>query len=244
MKQTIIIATANVTNRTESMNRYWSDVNKCETLSQDTIDELAARYQLTGNTECLNAIVKANLKFVISCAKQRQHLGLPLDDLVQEGNIGLLEAAKNYDPTRGVKFSSCAVQYIRKYINEALSDKGRMVRVPQNLLRGGYNSFADSMDAPLKGGDDENKTYGETFASDTKANDFDDTNDNALKVRYLLNKLGNDEKGKRKQKIVCLLWGIGTRPHTQYEIARMLGMCEERVRQINLECLQIMRKFA
>lgn len=243
MKQAIMITTANVTSRTEVTAMYFSEINAQKTMSQEQIDEAAALYQLTGSESALQSIINANLKLCVSFAKQRQNLGLSLDDLIQEANIGLIEAAKNYDPTRGVKFSSCAAQYIRKYLNEAISDKGRMVRLPQNLTRKGCTTFAESMDAPLKG-DDENKTYGETFASESKADCNTESSDLSLKVKYLLSKLGTDKKGIQKQEIMCLLFGIGCREHSQFEVSRKFGMCEERVRQIKLECLKLMKELA
>lgn len=245
MKTTILISSASIANRSESMNIYWKDINATQkkNLSQEEIDVLAAQYHLTHDENALNAIIKANLKLVISFAKQYQNLGLTLDDLVQEGNLGLIEAAKKYDPTRGFKFSSCLAQYVRKHIHDALSDKGRIVRVPQNRLKEGYNTFHESMDNPLGNDNDGNKTFGDTFASDSKANEYDERNDTYIKIQYFLNKLGNDAKGKKKQQIICLLWGIGTRKHTQYELSRKFGCTEERIRQINEECLDLMRKF-
>lgn len=83
----------------------------------------------------INKLVEANLSFVVSIAKEYQYNWLPLDDLISEGNFWLIEAAKKFDPTRGFKFISYAVHWIRSYINAALYDKSRIINVPQNQLK-------------------------------------------------------------------------------------------------------------
>ena len=96
--------------------------------------ELAQRIK-EGDEEALNKLISGNLRFVISVAKQYQHTGIPLEDLINEGNIGLITAAKRFDATRGFKFISYAVWWIRQSILKAISEKSRRIRVPANKTR-------------------------------------------------------------------------------------------------------------
>ena len=109
------------------------DVSKEEMINAEQEVELAQRIK-NGDTEALNRLVKANLRFVISVAKQYQSTGLTLEDLINEGNLGLIEAAKRYDHTKGFKFISYAVWWIRQSILKAAADNSRTIRLPHNRL--------------------------------------------------------------------------------------------------------------
>ncbi|WP_337376557.1 RNA polymerase sigma factor RpoD/SigA [Prevotellamassilia timonensis] len=130
--------TVAITSRgSEALERYLQDISKEEMVSTDEEVELAKRIR-QGDKEALERLVKANLRFVVSVAKQYQGQGLELTDLINEGNVGLINAAMKFDETRGFKFISYAVWWVRQSILQALADKSRLVRLPLNQI--GYVS--------------------------------------------------------------------------------------------------------
>lgn len=135
-----------VTNReTPSLDKYLHEIGKVELISADEEVELARRIR-KGDQIALNKLIKANLRFVVSVSKQYQNQGLTLPDLINEGNLGLIKAAQRFDETRGFKFISYAVWWIRQSILQALAEQARIVRLPLNKI-GSINkinkAFAD-----------------------------------------------------------------------------------------------------
>jgi RNA polymerase primary sigma factor len=116
-----------------SLEKYLQDVKKYDLVTVEEEIELATRIQ-KGDKTALDQLVKANLRFVVSVSKQYQNQGLTLSDLINEGNIGLIEAATRFDATRGFKFISYAVWWIRQAIMQAISNNTRMIRLPVNKL--------------------------------------------------------------------------------------------------------------
>ena len=125
--------TQSVTARTQTVEDYLRDLGKLEMISPEEETELAGRIK-AGDEEAFRRLVEANLRFVVSVAKQYQNRGLDLTDLINEGNLGLMKAARKFDPTRGFKFISYAVWWIRQQILQALSDQGRLIRLPLNQV--------------------------------------------------------------------------------------------------------------
>ncbi len=113
------------------LNQYLTDVNRHELITPEDEKRLGALAR-QGDQEAIRALAKANLRFVISVAKKYQNRGVSLEDLIQEGNVGLVTAARKFDPEQGVKFISYAVWWIRQAILAALANQGRPVRVPLN----------------------------------------------------------------------------------------------------------------
>jgi RNA polymerase primary sigma factor len=126
--------TKQVTNReTASLDKYLQEIGKVELITADEEVELAQRIK-AGDQRALEKLTKANLRFVVSVAKQYQNQGLTLPDLINEGNLGLIKAARRFDETRGFKFISYAVWWIRQSILQALAEQSRIVRLPLNKI--------------------------------------------------------------------------------------------------------------
>ena len=124
----------NITTReNQSLEKYFQDVNRIEMITSEQEAELSIRIH-EGDQIALERLVSANLRFVVSVAKQYQNKNLTLNDLINEGNIGLIRAAEKFDHTRGFKFISYAVWWIRQSIMQAIAEKSRMVRMPLNRV--------------------------------------------------------------------------------------------------------------
>ena len=123
-----------ITNRSsEALDKYLVEIGRAPLISIDEEIELAQKIR-KGDQEALEKLTRANLRFVVSVAKQYQHQGLTLTDLIDEGNIGLIKAAQKFDETRGFKFISYAVWWIRQSILQAIAEQSRIVRLPLNQV--------------------------------------------------------------------------------------------------------------
>ncbi|MBO7226599.1 MAG: RNA polymerase sigma factor RpoD/SigA [Bacteroidales bacterium] len=126
--------THSITNRDiKSLDKYLQDICSEELLTPEEEVQLAQRIK-NGDQEALNRLTRSNLRFVVSVAKQYQNQGLSLPDLINEGNVGLIKAAQRFDETRGFKFISYAVWWIRQSILQAIAENSRIVRLPSNQL--------------------------------------------------------------------------------------------------------------
>lgn len=135
----------------QSLDYYFSEVSKIKLLTEQEEYELLQKVA-NGDKAALNDIVKANLRFVISVAKQFQNQGLSLEDLISDGNIGLVKAAERFDNSRGFKFISYAVWWIRQSIMQSISDNGKTIRLPnnQNLAINKINKTTNKLESKLE----------------------------------------------------------------------------------------------
>ena len=184
-----------VTNReTLSLDKYLHDIGKVELLSSEREVELAKRIR-KGDEKALQELIKGNLRFVVSVAKQYQNQGLSLPDLINEGNMGLIKAARRFDETRGFKFISYAVWWIRQSILQALAEQARLVRLPLNKIGSvnkvnrtyskleqefqrepTYEEVAGSLNAPVQAVEDAMKVSIHHISMDAPLRDEDENN--------------------------------------------------------------------
>ncbi len=135
--------TKSITTRDKSLDKYLQEIGREELVSVDDEVELAQRIK-NGDQKALDKLIRANLRFVVSVAKQYQNQGLSLPDLINEGNLGLIKAAQRFDETRGFKFISYAVWWIRQSILQALAEQSRIVRLPLNQV-GSLNKIGKAL---------------------------------------------------------------------------------------------------
>ena len=241
--------TKSITNReSASLDKYLQEIGREELVTPDEEVELAQRIR-KGDQEALEKLTRANLRFVVSVAKQYQNQGLSLPDLINEGNLGLIKAAEKFDETRGFKFISYAVWWIRQSILQALAEQSRIVRLPLNQV-GSLNKINKaltrkisdtlrvgsrhvSVDAPFVEGEDNSLL-------DVLPND-----DSPSADRGLVNESLNTEIERalstltdREREIIKSFFGIGCQEMTLEEIGERFGLTRERVRQIKEKAIR------
>lgn len=147
------------TQRDSVIDRYLSEISKYDLLTAEQETELARRYRENKDTKALDRLINSNLRFVVSVAKNYQNQGLMLMDLINEGNAGVIKAAHSFDETRGFKFISYAVWWIRQSILQALAEHSRLVRLPVNRISqvSKYNKIYSTLEQRLGRVPDDNE---------------------------------------------------------------------------------------
>lgn len=275
MRRQIKIRPAITNRNNESLERYLSEISREPRITVEEEVELGRRAK-NGDEVAVERLVRANLRFVVSVAKQYQGQGISLIDLINEGNLGLIQAAHRFDDTRGFKFISYAVWWIRQSILLAITEKSRLIRLPQNqmssiqkILRF-YNQYMQdyerppsieeiceqmqvteervrlalqlqnkplSIDAPLT--EDEARTLSERLRSD-KGSSADGPllkEAERWKVERMLNLLPPLERS-----VIEYYLGFKGQSISLEEIGNRIGLSRERVRQIKVKAIMILRR--
>jgi RNA polymerase primary sigma factor len=227
--------TKSITNReSEALDKYLQEIGKESMVSVEEEVELAQRIR-QGDRQALERLTKANLRFVVSVAKQYQNQGLSLPDLINEGNLGLIKAAEKFDETRGFKFISYAVWWIRQSILQALAEQSRIVRLPLNQVgavgkinrvlskfeqeherRPSVDEISEQIDLPREKIDEAMSVSGHHISVDAPFSDSDDTS--------LLDVLVNDDSPMADGTLVA--------ESLKKEISSVLTILNERERNI------------
>ena len=255
----------------DSIAKYFKDVRKSVILTPDEEVELAKKIK-KGDAKAIDKLVKANLKFVISIAKDYQNQGLPLSDLISEGNYGLIKAANRFDHKRGFRFISYAVWWIRQSILQSLNDNARMVRLPANIIN--KLSYLNKEIAKFEHANEREPIYGEIFDKDKEVmtmlhfpkcvslnetinedgdeliqlipcEDEEDNMEINSKVKDELNRT-LDSLDEREKEIIEYYFGINKEhePMTLEAIGEKYGLTKERIRQIKEKAIRKLRHNA
>jgi RNA polymerase primary sigma factor len=223
----IFVSTGAVMTDTLSVKKYMSEIKKAPLLDKDTETALA-RKALAGDVNAQKRLVECNLRFAVQVAKQYQGMGLELEDLIGFANLGLFEAAKRFDPDRGVKFISFAVWYVRAELQKALNDLSRVVRIPSHKTMTEGKDFSTLSTSKKVGDDEDSETYADRYLSGEQAKAKHEVTDLKEMLSIALNSL------KPKQRdAVKMFYGIDIDYAMHMEhIAEELNVTGERARQL------------
>ncbi|MBR1502868.1 MAG: sigma-70 family RNA polymerase sigma factor [Prevotella sp.] len=222
-----------------ALNRYLDEIGKSAQLTDEQEKELSERI-LRGDERALSRLVEANLKFVVSVARQYKGQGLAMEDLVSEGNIGLMKAAARFDATKGVRFVNYAVVHVRQAIEKAVSQQAGLYQVPKDakdVLTAHQQSIPLSVDAPL--GHRANLSLLSVLVN-KDAPQADERVHSEAVVEAIEFALGSLDK--RESRVVNAYFGIGQEHETMAEIAEDMDLKRERVRQIRNKAIRKLRK--
>ena len=258
--------TKSITNReSASLDKYLQEIGREELISVQEEVELAQRIR-KGDRKALDKLTRANLRFVVSVAKQYQNQGLSLPDLINEGNLGLIRAAQKFDETRGFKFISYAVWWIRQSILQALAEQSRIVRLPLNQVgslnkinkelsrfeqeherRPSAEELAERLDLDTLKVSGRHISVDAPFVDgednsllDVLVNDDSPMADTRLNQESLAKEVNRalQQLGDRERDILKMFFGIGCQEMTLEEIGAKFDLTRERVRQIKEKAIR------
>ncbi len=267
----------NGSDKSTILSRYFSEIRDFPLLTKDEERELAEGIR-RGDRDALNELVESNLSFVAKVASEYRYLGMPFEDLLNEGNVGLIEAAHRFDPERDTKFISYAIWWIRKSILKALSEKSHVVRMPYSQIKKfkeirkaekqlqrdlgrkptredisvHLDRSVDKIDRVLSHGVHEmslDVPVGEDH--DTPLADILEDEQAGTPELQFLDREANDDVGavfcqlnRQQQSVIAYRFGLlGEAPLTLQETGERLGVSRERVRQIEVQAKERMRKL-
>ena len=256
----------------DNIGKYFKDVRKSIILTPSEEVKLAERIK-EGDEKAVELLVNANLKFVISVAKEYQNQGLPLSDLISEGNYGLIKAAKRFDHEKGFRFISYAVWWIRQSILQSLNDNARMVRLPANIIN--KITYLNKEISKFEFINEREPVYGEIFDKDKEVMDLiyypkclslnETINEDGDELIELIPNLDDEENhldidnrvkdelqktlsvlDEREKEIIENYFGINTslEPMTLEAIGEKYNLTKERIRQIKEKAIRKLRHNA
>lgn len=222
-----------------ALNRYLDEIGKGQLLSDEEERALSARI-LQGDQRALSKLVEANLRFVVTIARQYKGQGLSMEDLVSEGNLGLMKAAGRFDATKGVRFVNYAVVHVRQAIEKAIEQQTGLYKVPKdvkNEITARQQSMPLSVDAPL--GHRANLSLLSVLVNRDAPLADERIHSEAIEdaVEFALGSLD-----ARESRVVNAFYGIGQEHETMAEIAEDMDLKRERVRQIRDKAIRKLRK--
>lgn len=204
-----------------------NEIKKSPLLDRDNEIALATKAK-AGDVKAQQLLVKSNLRFAVQVAKQYQGMGLEIEDLIQVANLGLFEAVKRFDPTRGIKFISFAVWYVRAELQKALNDLSRVVRIPSHKTMTEGKDFSTLSTSKKVGDDEDSETYADRYLSGEQSKPKHEVTD----LKELLNVALNSLKPKQRD-AVKMFYGIDRDYAMHMEhIAEELDVTGERARQL------------
>ena len=221
-----------------ALNRYLDEIGKEQMLTNDEERQLSERIA-KGDERALSKLIEANLKFVVTVARQYKGRGVAMEDLVSEGNIGLMKAAAKFDASKGVRFVNYAVVHIRQAIEKAIDQQGGLYQIPkdvkQDLVR--QQSIPLSVDAPL--GHRTNMSLLSVLVNKDAPLADERVHSEAIEdaIEYALGTLN-----ERERRVVNAFFGIDQEHETMAEIAEDMDLKRERVRQIRDISVRKLRK--
>lgn len=223
-----------------SNEKYIEEIAHEQLLSDKEEQELAEKIKI-GDAMALEKLTKANLKFVVSLAHQYRNRGLEEDDLISEGNIGMMYAAQRFDGKKGVRFVVFAAPYIRKAMEEAIKEQSTLYKLPKNE-KNKYEkirSRALSIDQPIPVGSNNNFTLQHILENENAKQTDDQLNQDILSNEI---QKGLDVLDEREKRIITYIYGLTGSHYTMAEIAEEMGLKRERVRQIRDKALRKLHK--
>lgn len=221
-----------------ALNIYLDEIGKEQLLSDEEERQLAERIA-KGDQHALSKLIQSNLKFVVSVARQYKGKGVDMEDLVSEGNIGLMKAAAKFDFTRGVRFVNFAVVYVRQAIEKAINQQGGLYQVPKDVKQevARMQSVPVSVDAPL--GHRSNMSLLSVLVNKDAPLADERVHSAAIEeaIEYALATLDD-----RERRVINAFYGINQEHETMQEIAEDMNLKRERVRQIRDKSVRKLRK--